>query len=67
MGHDHPLNYYAVYCPIAIVTHALSRDQNKTKGFRAVGSSSETNPADVAASYKQVSSTRSSKETVRLG
>ena len=43
MGHDHSLNYYAVYCPITIITNAISKSRRQKneggQGIHAIGSS----------------------------
>ena len=50
MGHDHSLNYYAVYCPITIITNAISKSRRQKneggQGIHAVGSSHDTSIMD---------------------
>lgn len=66
MGHDHPLNYYAVYCPIAMISQALSHDKKKDPGFHAVGTHPVETPMTSLPIEKQASSsTQGSKDSVR--
>jgi len=38
MGHSHPLNYYLVYCPVAMVVHFIAKRKKEMNHFKIVRS-----------------------------
>ena len=69
MGHNHSLNYYAVYCPITIVANAVSYNRyqknNKHEGFHAIGSSCNMTSLDSKNPSKKITPCRKSIESIR--
>lgn len=70
MGHDHSLNYYAVYCPITIAANVISgsyhRKSKNEIGLHAIGSSYDIISINSKNSTEKATPPRGSTDSMKL-